>query len=250
MESLRHDRAAVERELERIVATLACPAAGPVPQAISYAVLGEGQRIRPILAMRAARFAGVPLRPALDAACAVELLHCASLVIDDLPSMDDERQRRGRAAAHIEFGESTAILAGFAMVALAARLVIGQPEFQLALLKTLDCGALIAGQALDLELSGDLRNSQRLRLDELKTVPLFELAALPGGPPLRPFGRRYGLAFQIVDDFLDGEIACSGDVEEHLDAARATLSPLGGDAEPFLELIHVLNARALDCSRR
>jgi len=250
MESLRHDRAAVERELERIVATLACPAAGSVPQAISYAVLGEGQRVRPILALRAARFAGRPSRAAMDAACAVELLHCASLIVDDLPSMDDERERRGRAAVHIEFGESTAILASFAMVALSARLVIGQPEFQLALLKTLDCGALIAGQAMDLELSGDRRDFERLRLDELKTVPLFELAAMPGGPPLRQFGRRFGLAFQIVDDFLDGEIARADDVERHLDAVRATLDPLGGDAEPFLELIQLLNARALDCSRR
>ena len=173
---LATDRLRVDRRLEEHLSGQV----GTVGDAMRYAVLGGGQRLRPILALRVADLLATVTEATLRAACAVELLHSASLIVDDLPCMDNSALRRNRPAAHIQFGEATALLAAFALVGLAARTVADLPPFQLHLLRMLDSSSLVGGQALDLALQGPERESQRARVTDLKTVPLFELAVEAG----------------------------------------------------------------------
>lgn len=230
---------------------------------MSYAVLGDAQRIRPILALRLSRMLRAETEHTLRAAAAVEMLHAASLIVDDLPSMDNELLRRGKAATHVEYGEATATLAAFSLVALASRLPIEVPaterefaqlrRFQLALLHTLDVSSLVGGQCMDLELIGGARDQQREMVNDLKTVPLFRLAveagcvSLPDGipAPLRDFGRAFGLAFQLTDDYLDGEIPESEKNSLFLqyDRCREILLPYGPAAAGIHELIDYLEER-------
>lgn len=258
------EKAIVEESLEAILDENACSGGGPVQEAMRYAVLGSAQRLRPVLALRVGELMGADPALTLRAACATEILHCASLIVDDLPSMDNEPSRRGRPATHVEFGEATALLSAFALVALAARMVVerGCPEefrckqqaFQLRLLRTLDCAGLIAGQSLDLSLGGGVRESNRMQLHELKTVPLFDLAVAAGAvytrrempDSLRRFGREFGLAFQIADDWMDGELADLECVLARLQAARSCLVPFGRAGRPLSELIDYLDARVFE----
>ena len=229
----------------------------PVPKAMEYAVMGQAQRVRPILALRVARMLKAETDDTLRAAAAVELIHSASLIIDDLPCMDNESIRRGRPAVHLQYGEPTAILGAFSMVAMAARVVMEGAEssnlrrFQMALLKTLDCSSLIGGQSMDLALVGDERNAQRSAVNDMKTVPLFQLAveagcvALPEGVPgeLEAFGRHFGVAFQLTDDFIDGELEDRKILDETYEQCRASLQHYGAHAEPLLELVQYLEQR-------
>lgn len=235
-----------------------------VSDAMRYAVLGDAQRIRPILALRLARMLRAETEHTLRAAAAVEIIHAASLIVDDLPSMDNELVRRGKPATHIEFGEATATLSAFSLVALASRLPIEVPaterefaqlrRFQLALLHTLDVSSLIGGQSLDLELNGSAREQQREVMNDLKTVPLFRLSveaacvSLPEGipAPLQCFGRAFGLAFQLTDDYLDGELNNSDkhSLYQQYDRCREILAPYGPAASPIHELIDYLEERA------
>lgn len=235
---------------------------GCVHDAMSYSVLGAGQRVRPILALAVARLLGVDCASVLRAAAAVELFHCASLIIDDLPCMDDASTRRGEPTVHIRYGEANAVLAAFGLVALAARSLAEGPvedrsrllAFQLHLLKALDCSALIAGQALDLHLTGDRREQQRLRVTELKTVPLFQLAVQAGAlfadlspvesVALREFGTAFGTAFQTADDYIDGECFDLTELESQLATARGCLVPFGGAASELEGLLSYLHGRA------
>lgn len=264
------DRLAINAELERLLNLSVGADAGPVQRALSYAVLGNGQRVRPVLAVRAGRLLGADPALTLPAACAVEMLHCASLIVDDLPCMDNEILRRGLPTVHREFGEPTALLGAFALVALAARVVVEQrvPDpmrerqrlYQIQLLSTLDCSGLIAGQSMDLTLSGDVRDFQRIQMHELKTVPLFDLAVQAGmafAPPdarieegLRRFGREFGVAFQVADDLVDGEIDDYAVVEAQLERARHCLVGYGEEAASLCELLDYLNARSLDYCHR
>lgn len=212
-----------------------------------YAVLGEGQRLRPILALRIARTLGSDGPHTLRAAAAIEMLHCASLIVDDLPCMDDDPLRRNRAAVHIQFGEAKAVLAAFALVALAAKSVADQHRFQIKLLSTLDCDSLIGGQALDLELSGGPRNSQRSYVTGLKTVPLFQLAAdaatLSPSHAAMSFATEFGVSYQLVDDYLDGEIDDLRQVTDQFEHARECLEPFGERASHLEDLLDYLNAK-------
>ncbi len=229
----------------------------PVPKAMEYAVMGQAQRVRPILALRVARMLRVETEDTVRAAASVEMIHSASLIIDDLPCMDNESMRRGRPAVHLQYGEPTAILAAFSMVAMAARVVVsgkdtpGLRRFQLALLATLDCSSLIGGQSMDLALVGDERNAQRSAVNDMKTVPLFQLAveagcvSHPNGVPceLEAFGRHFGVAFQLTDDFLDGELEDRKILDETYEQCRASLQHYGAHAEPLLELVQYLEQR-------
>ena len=234
-----------------------------VHEAMRYAVLGTAQRIRPILAIRIARLLEAPHYVTLAAAGSVELLHCASLIVDDLPCMDNSAFRRDRASVHVEFGESTAILAAFALVALAARSVLESPfradvrervfEFQLALLKTLDCCGLIAGQALDLQSASSKSQRSDINISDLKTVPLFTLAVQAGSlvevsnpdsrAVLSGIGREFGLAFQMSDDLLDGEEEDATPFREKLGLLRALVAHFGPAARDIESLIDYLNDR-------
>jgi geranylgeranyl pyrophosphate synthase len=234
---LAADRLSVDRLLEERLAAQG----GPVGDAMRYAVSG-GQRLRPILALRVAEVFACPCETACIAACAVEMLHCASLIVDDLPCMDNDAVRRNRPAVHIQFGEATALLAAFSLVGLAARTVAHLPAFQVKLLQMLDAGSLVGGQALDLVSQGQ----DRCQVAKLKTVPLFQLAAEAGmlagdeskRKRLLAFSREVGLAYQMKDDKLDGEAADHGELDRQFVRTRALLSPLGvsaGGLHAFLD---------------
>lgn len=259
---LAADRERIDAELFRLLGRPGTPAT-PFREAMRYAVLGRGQRIRPILALRTARLAGNDNELTLRAAAAVEILHCASLVVDDLPCMDNEDTRRGQPTTHKVHGEFTALLASFGLVSLSARCVVEQRcspvemsaliRFQIELLKVLDASGLCEGQDLDLRLTGDERERLRARMTELKTVPLFILAAQAGlmfsdpesipAITLRRFAREFGLAFQIVDDYLDGECSDFSVVDAHLRRCREALTPLAPAADPLDEMVEYLYAR-------
>ncbi len=260
--ALSADQALVTGALERLLDRHA-PGSGVVHQAMRYAVLGHGQRIRPVLSLRVARAVGGALDLALRAGISVELLHAASLVIDDLPCMDDAETRRELPTVHRTFGEATAVLAAIALVALAARLPLVEEapasarprliDFAQRLLGTLDCSELIAGQALDLELDSGATRPSAETLAALKTAPLFALAAragLVGAAPdqaaetdLVSFGAEFGVAFQLVDDYRDGELADPAPAHRRLEAARRWLAPYGEAASGLNELVNWLASR-------
>ncbi len=234
-----------------------------VHAAMRYAVLGSAQRIRPVLALRVGHMVHAPMDLTLPMAAAVELLHCASLVVDDLPCMDDSPYRRDKVSVHVKFGEATAVLAAFGLVALAARSVLETAcppqhrgrliEFQLALLRSLDCSGLIAGQALDLQLSRSSSYVSSCAISELKTVPLFSLSVMAGSiladlqanerALLNCFGHEFGLAFQMSDDLLDGELVDPSPFEEKLSTLRAAIRPFGPASQSLENLIDYLHAR-------
>ncbi len=254
--ALTLDRLQIADELEAILPKNL----GRAEAAMHYAVLGPGQRLRPMLALRVARVIGRVDESTLTAGSAIELLHCASLIVDDLPCMDNDARRRNRASVHVEFGEATAVLAAFALVALAARSVAAWPQFQVELLNTLDCNQLIRGQSLDLELTGKSRDLQRPLVTDLKTVPLFNLAIQAGllsarvslrhEKALFSFGQQLGASYQILDDYLDGEIANPATVDQQFSKARSCLNVFGSSAFPLEELVDHLNAKIFEENRR
>jgi geranylgeranyl pyrophosphate synthase len=115
------DRNFVDDALESTLRDHSPHSGSPVAAAMRFAVLNGGQRLRPVLALRIGRLSNADLRLVTRGAVATELFHCASLIVDDLPCMDDEMMRRGQPTVHRQFGEATALLAAFSLVALAAR---------------------------------------------------------------------------------------------------------------------------------
>jgi farnesyl diphosphate synthase len=203
------------------------PDAASIPQrlhdAMRYAVLGEGKRIRPQLVYAAGVACGAN-EAALDApAVAVELVHAYSLVHDDLPAMDDDALRRGRATVHIAYDEATAILAGDALQALAFDALVtadGDAALRVALIATLanasGTAGMCGGQALDLAATGSVQTLVELeRMHALKTGALIRAAVRMGALCARAddailqrldnYAGSLGLAFQIRDDILDVE---------------------------------------------
>ena len=217
---------------------------GRLVEAMGYSLLAPGKRIRPLLAMAAAETVG-PLDDDVRLACAsVELIHCYSLIHDDLPAMDDDDFRRGRPSNHKAFGEATAILAGDALLTLAFDWIAeagehaGQPGRYLRAARALAHGAgvrgMVRGQARDL---GEPPPTTLEALEVLhgeKTAALFEAAlkvgALAAGAPpeavtaLARYGTAYGIAFQHADDRDDAEHG------QHAAAARARLQVLIDEA--------------------
>ena len=218
------DRAAVASALDALAARHLSPELGPVADAIRYSLEGEGKRLRAILVMASYRAAG-GTGDASGLGAAVEVVHAYSLVHDDLPCMDNDDMRRGRATVHKVFGVKTATAAGMAMVPLAACAAVEAAEalgLELAargevvriLMRASGAGGMIGGQLLDLEgegLSLDLAALERIH--RAKTGALIEasarIGALAGGASASlldafgAYGASIGLAFQIADDVLD-----------------------------------------------
>ncbi len=196
--------------------------APPLVEAMRYAVLGGGKRLRPMLVCAAADAFGSSVEDALAPACAMEFLHTYSLVHDDLPAMDDDALRRGRPSCHAAFGEATAILAGDALLTLAFETVAAADAIpakrRLAALKVLTeasgWAGMVGGQAMDLARTGSELTAPELRLMHgAKTGRLIEASVCIGAhcagadsvalALAAGFGSRIGLAFQIIDDVLD-----------------------------------------------
>lgn len=193
--------------------------------AMRYATLGGGKRLRPFLVLQGARLFEVAEAHAARAAAAVELVHCYSLVHDDLPAMDDDQMRRGRPTCHVQFDEATAILAGDGLLTLAFAVLADaatHPDagVRVALVAALADAAgplgMVGGQMFDLAAETlDLGLDEVKRLQRLKTGALFgfacEAGAILGKAPaaarraLLAYAEDLGLAFQIADDLLDAE---------------------------------------------
>jgi farnesyl diphosphate synthase len=238
-------------------------------ETIEYATLGPGKRIRPLLALRVARLLEADTEFVLRAALAVELVHCASLVIDDLPCMDNGEFRRGRPAVHVRFGESTAILAAFSMVALAADSVLAGAtdsaqmvrliEFQRGLLKVFGCNSLVGGQAWDLQLNKCQRRQKAESLANQKTAPLVELAASAGcissrkpvacNERLVHFGRTFGVFFQLIDDLHDGDQPAQSLLQSEFARLRQQLNALGPNTAELAHLLDHLGVHPPDAAK-
>lgn len=228
-----------------------------IGQAMRYAVLDGGKRLRPLLVLAAAESVDGHAGAALRAGCAVELIHAYSLVHDDMPCMDNDILRRGKPTVHVQFGEATALLAGDALQALAFELLApadaGVPDaVQARLCRLLAQAAghagMAGGQAIDLAAVGKSLTEDELRqMHRLKTGALLQASVMMGAAcgeaapqalrGLSAYGAAMGLAFQVVDDILD------------VTADSATLGKTAGkdaaqDKPTYVSLLGLDRARA------
>lgn len=197
------------------------PVTGTPSQAARHSLLAPGKRLRAVMTLLAARQCGAADAVAMDAACAVEMVHTASLVFDDLPAMDNAPLRRGLQTPHVLFGDDVAILAGIGLLNGAYGVVAHCPQLDATqkvaitqiLADAIGWSGLVQGQALDLESSGPDGGAPLADIHHGKTGVLFVAAALSGaiaaGAPtathanLTRYGRELGLAYQAFDDVLD-----------------------------------------------
>jgi len=246
----------VERVLDRVLGMVDGPESG-LFDSMRYATLGGGKRFRPFLVCQSAALFSVGRASALRVAAAVELVHCYSLVHDDLPAMDDDDLRRGQPTVHVKFDEATAILAGDALLTLAFE-VLADPrthqnaEVRAALVGGLALAAggrgMVGGQMLDLAAEslkldmGGITRLQRLKTGAMIAFSCEAGAILGRASPesrdaLRGYAHDLGLSFQIADDLLDVE----GTMEE-------TGKAVGKDADAgkatFVSIMGVERARA------
>ena len=247
---LAQNAAAIETLLEALLSDV--PSAGEIARpprllaAMRHGALGGGKRLRPFLTVETARLLGAPVEQARRAGAAVELLHCYSLVHDDLPPMDDDDLRRGRPTVHRAFDEATAILAGDALLTLAFEVLADEATHEsgavraalvTCLARASGLGGMVGGQMLDLaaegrfeDVRGSLSDDAIRQLQAMKTGALLaasvEIGARLGGADATMlaafgrYGRALGATFQIADDILD----VAGD-------AAALGKPVGSDAK-------------------
>lgn len=220
-------------------------------EAMRYAAIGGGKRLRPLLCVSTAEMYGVGRDAALRAACAIESIHIYSLIHDDLPCMDDDKMRHGKPTLHIAFDEATAVLAGDAFHALAFEILAdeetsGDPFVRSELVATLARASgmhgMAGGQMMDMMAGDQVHDLHSItRLQQLKTGALLgaavEMGAIlghvapEGRHHLRAYARDIGLAFQIADDLLDyeGDEAKAGKVlRKDQDQGKATFVNLMG----------------------
>ncbi len=252
VEALAEAADSVEEELDRLLPDTDVPERR-LFDAMRYATLGGGKRLRPFLVVQGAGLFDVAESRSLRVAAAVEFIHCYSLVHDDLPAMDDDALRRGRPTCHVEFDEATAILAGDALMTLAFE-VLSDPEthpdavVRIELITQLAAAAgargMVGGQMLDLMAEGNDHDIAAItRLQRLKTGQLFAFACAAGAilgkasggarRSLHNYAHDLGLAFQITDDLLDvegNEDVVGKKVRKDAEAGKATfVSILGVD---------------------
>ncbi|MBM3570340.1 MAG: polyprenyl synthetase family protein [Alphaproteobacteria bacterium] len=236
---------AVEEQLNRLLPPVEGPE-GPLLAAMRYACLGGGKRLRPFLVVESSALFGVAREAAWRVAAAIEMLHCYSLVHDDLPCMDDDDLRRGRPTVHRAFGRGPALLAGDALLTLAFEVLAEESthadpkvraELTLELAKAAGARGMCGGQMIDLRAAKEPLDTESVaRLQRMKTGALIAFAAKSGAilgraspvarHALLGYGNNLGLAFQIADDLLDlegdaGEVGKATGKDEA--AGKATL---------------------------
>lgn len=220
-QTLTEYKALIDAELDRLLTFPPCKQQRLL-EAMKYSVNAGGKRIRAIITLEFARLCGGSREAALPAACAIELLHAFSLIHDDLPCMDDDDLRRGKPSCHIAFDEGTALLAGDALAIYPFTLIADSVNHGVAAENALKMSALLAenaghmgmtgGQQIDTQFDS-LTSDELLQMYELKTSRLLQTAAVFGCLSANAgdkavnaaceYGKKLGLAFQIVDDILD-----------------------------------------------
>lgn len=220
-ESIAQLRELIDRRLVQLIPSDDTPPVS-LHSAMSYTLLSPGKRLRPLLTLLTTLHFEGDMKASLDVSCAVEMIHAASLVIDDLPIMDDSSIRRGRPTTHVAFGQDVAILASIGLLNRAFEVLSTTPalsaELRIKLISlfnaSLGSDGLIAGQVMDLELrSGTKVNEELIKVNNLKTAALFAAAAEAGAliadadadcvDAIRGFAFELGAAFQIADDLID-----------------------------------------------
>lgn len=237
-------------------------------ESMAYGLLDGGKRIRSRLLLLVTAMFGGDEECAMPFACALEMIHCYSLIHDDLPAMDDDATRRGKPSNHVRFGEGNAILAGDGLLTKAGLVLLSQNGYDDAKRAIFEGAyAMVSGQSDDL----NLRERSAEALDRIhlnKTGALFRAACTAGAylsdpgqaEAMRAFGDSLGLLFQMTDDVLDEEKDRSEDkltyvtfygidetkkrIEAEYDRAKAILAPFTGDAaETLRKLIQSLRSR-------
>jgi geranylgeranyl pyrophosphate synthase len=241
---------------------------GRIREAMRYAVLQGGKRMRPLVAVAACEAVGGDLERALPAACAIELVHAYSLVHDDLPAMDNDVERRGKPTVHVAFGENMAILVGDALLTLAFEVLAkgsADPRARIAqavavLAKHAGISGMVGGQAMDLEAGQDVGDLALLEaVHARKTGGLYAastaMGALCAGAPddaverLERYGLLFGIAFQHADDVLDDDQAglrpqALRRVDELVGECLDLIAPLGRQAMPLQSIAAWVRDRA------
>ncbi len=252
---LARNKALVERELERLLSR----GDDRLYEAMRYAVLGEGKRFRPLLALSAAEALGAAPALALPFACGVEFIHAYSLVHDDLPCMDDDDMRRGRPSCHKAFGEDLALLAGDALLTLAFEVMAGanvprgliaaKSRIVLEAARFAGVDGMIGGQLLDISFTAD-RSAILNELMAKKTGALIVFSIRAGAQiagarkrtleALTDYAEKLGLAFQVRDDILD-----AAETSKKPGLAKPNFAAFSGREEAARTLSHLVSkARA------
>lgn len=219
LENLRDN---LEQQLDHLLPT-AKQEPTQLHQAMRYSTLNAGKRLRPLLVYLTGEMFGANIEKLHIPAAAIEFIHCYTLIHDDLPAMDDDNERRGKPACHIEFDEATAILAGSSLFNLAYQIIVESKHHsdqqKLSMLDTstnaVGTQGVAGGQALDLAANQNLTPNEFEHISSLKTSALFQaavkLGAIASNAPseeiniLNNFAYNFGLAFQLKDDLADVE---------------------------------------------
>lgn len=258
-------RARIDERLGALLPAADTPE-NPVPAAMRYGVLAPGKRVRPLLLLLAARGYGIDPADVLDAACALEMVHAASLFLDDMPCMDDARLRRNQPTVHVAFGEDVAMLAAVALLAGAWRITAAasalpplvRTDMVGVLADAVGINGLVTGQYRDLHACGPARTTPQIaQTNQQKTGALFtaafELAGLAAGANaatralMCEAADALGQAFQLADDLADGEMqAAELGKDCQQDIGKPTLVALVGPSRTRRVLAgHVRRAEAL-----
>lgn len=248
---LKDALAAIARDVDAMFDAI-LPSEGQLGEAMRYAAIGGGKRLRPLLLTATAALHGADRSQALRAAVAIEAIHAYSLVHDDLPCMDDDAMRHGKPSTHKAFGEAVAVLAGDALQAFAFEVLTdsatsGDPFVRSELVRVLALASgahgMVGGQMLDIAGEGQALGLPEItRMQQLKTGALLsaavEMGAVLGKVPaegrthLKGYARDIGLAFQIADDLLDhtGDEAKAGKaLRKDADAGKQTFVAVLGE---------------------
>lgn len=263
--SIKEVAGLVEAELERMLPRRTGPL-GRIIDAMRHGALDGGKRLRPFLAVASADLFGAPRERSLRVGCAVEMIHCYSLIHDDLPAMDDSDLRRGRPSVHKAFDDATAILAGDALLTQAFEVLaepLTHPSGEVRCLLALELArssgkeGMVGGQMIDIYAEQKTFGLSEIEeLQRLKTGAIIRFSAMAGGivgganedeiNALSKYAEDLGLSFQIVDDLLDAfgdAVALGKPVGQDLDMDKATFVKLLG-AEGARDMAKSLVERA------